>query len=202
MRYFITALFFLVLIPLNAQKVARVIDGDTYVLENGDKVRMIGINAPEMKTEFGDDAKEHLKGLIEGRTVELKSDKGNGDKDKYGRLLRYTILNGEDISLRMVCDGYAIVYTRFKFKKKQEYLECEATAKDNLLGVWGGAANNNTYQKKETKKAEPAQKIEEKTADQPQATETDPLEKATTYLILGVLCFVLLGILSIKRRRR
>lgn len=205
MRYFITVLCFTVLIPLYAQKVTKVIDGDTYVLENGDKVRMIGINAPEMKTEFGDDAKQHLIELIEGKTVELKSDKGNGDKDKYGRILRYTILNGEDINQRMVCDGYAIVYTRFKFKKKQEYLECETAAKTSVLGMWGGDAVNDTYKKKETKKKkkEPeSPQIEEKTADQPQAAETDSGEKSTTYLLAGVLCVLLLVAFSLKKRRR
>lgn len=194
----------MVLIPLSAQKVTRVIDGDTYVLENGDKVRMIGINAPEMKTEFGDDAKVHLKELIEGKTVELKSDKGNGDKDKYGRLLRYTILEGEDISLRMVCDGFAIVYTRFKFEKKKEYLACETTAKANLIGMWDGDATNETYKKKEVKKPKPEhkQQVQEKTAEPPQATEPDSIEKSTAYLVTGVLFIVLYAIYALKKRRR
>jgi micrococcal nuclease len=118
-------------------KVARVIDGDTYVIETGEKIRMIGINAPEMSTEFGDDAKAHLEKLIGGKEVMLVEDAKATKKDKYKRLLRYTILNGEDINQRMVCDGFAVAYTRFKFTKKESYVDCQEVAELASLGMWG-----------------------------------------------------------------
>lgn len=73
--------------PANAATVDRVVDGDTFVLADGEKVRILGIDAPE------DDANstQHLAGLIEGQDVVLEQE---GDKrDKYGRMLAYVRLS-------------------------------------------------------------------------------------------------------------
>ena len=51
--------------------VVRVIDGDTFVIEGGERVRMIGINAPELKDIYGVESKNHLKTLIESKYVNL-----------------------------------------------------------------------------------------------------------------------------------
>lgn len=148
----------LLLIPAFAYaqttKVVRVIDGDTYVISSGEKVRMLGIDAPEMNTYFGNDAKLYLKHLIEGKTIRIKDDIMNQDKDRYGRLLRYTYLNNQDINLRMVCDGYAIAYTRFKFSKKSSYTHCQSTATQDKLGMWATKGAEKLFkQKKEKKKS-------------------------------------------------
>ena len=45
-------------------KVTRIIDGDTFETETGEKVRLIGINAPEISDIYGQEAKEHLASLI------------------------------------------------------------------------------------------------------------------------------------------
>ncbi|HYG16849.1 MAG TPA: thermonuclease family protein [Bacteroidia bacterium] len=177
-------LFFLVSFSCFSQtvKVERVIDGDTYVIETGEKIRMIGINAPEMSTEFGDDAKAHLEKLIEGKEVMLVEDLKAGKKDKYKRLLRYTIVNGEDINQRMVCDGFAVAYTRFKFTKKQSYKDCQEVAELASLGMWG---------------------IEE--AETPAAStnvgeDTITMPKSYFYGGVGTIA-VLLGLLLFKRRK-
>lgn len=52
-------------------RVVRVIDGDTFVIEGGERVRMIGINAPELKDIYGVESKNHLKTLIESKYVNL-----------------------------------------------------------------------------------------------------------------------------------
>jgi micrococcal nuclease len=46
-------------------KVTRIIDGDTFETETGEKVRLIGINAPEISDIFGQEAKQHLANLID-----------------------------------------------------------------------------------------------------------------------------------------
>ena len=77
---FLIALF--LIIPLLADsgdfyKVARVIDGDTIELENGGKVRLIGVDTPETVHPnkpveyFGKEASEFSKKLLEGETVKL-----------------------------------------------------------------------------------------------------------------------------------
>jgi len=67
--------------------VARVIDGDTIVLESGEWVRFIGIDAPEIGEPGADEATEFVRELIDGQTVWLEAD-GN-DTDRFGRLRRY-----------------------------------------------------------------------------------------------------------------
>jgi micrococcal nuclease len=54
-------------------KVTRIIDGDTFETETGEKVRLIGINAPEISDIFGQEAKQYLSDLIENKTVDLQS---------------------------------------------------------------------------------------------------------------------------------
>ena len=74
-------------------KVARVIDGDTIELENGERVRYIGMDTPETVHPskpvqcFGKAASAENSKLVSGKTVRLEKDVS--DTDKYGRLLRY-----------------------------------------------------------------------------------------------------------------
>jgi len=117
-------------------KVKRVVDGDTFVAESGERVRLIGINAPEMKEFYGVEAKEHLKNLIEDKVVELVSDHKSKDKDRYSRLLRYVVLNEVDVNEQMIRDGYAYALLKFRFDKPGAYTEAEIEAKEQQLGMW------------------------------------------------------------------
>jgi len=101
--------------------VYRVIDGDTFVTNKGDKVRMIGIDAPELPSLDGIKSKMYLYNLIKGKTITLQKDNNLHDKDKYGRLLRYVYLNGQDVNLLMLKQGYAKQYNYFYFNKFKQY---------------------------------------------------------------------------------
>ena len=101
--------------------VYRVIDGDTFVTNKGDKVRMIGIDAPEIPSLEGIKSKMYLYELIKGKTITLQKDNYSHDKDKYGRLLRYVYLNGQDVNLLMLKQGYAKQYNYFYFNKFKQY---------------------------------------------------------------------------------
>ena len=101
--------------------VYRVIDGDTFVTNKGDKVRMIGIDAPEIPSLEGIKSKMYLYDLIKGKTITLQKDNYSHDKDKYGRLLRYVYLNGQDVNLLMLKQGYAKQYNYFYFNKFKQY---------------------------------------------------------------------------------
>src|SRR5699024_5466472 len=98
-------------------KVTRVIDGDTFEIESGEKVRLIGINAPEMSDFYGLEAKEHLTDLIENKSVYLQPDNISNDRDRYQRLLRYVIIGGIDVNKKMISDGFAFAYLKYKFSK-------------------------------------------------------------------------------------
>lgn len=69
--------------------VERVIDGDTVVLGDGSKVRLVGIDAPEANEPCGKQATEALRQMVEHRVVTVGSPASVQDKDRYGRLLRY-----------------------------------------------------------------------------------------------------------------
>ncbi len=132
-------------------KVARIIDGDTFETETGEKVRLIGINAPEITDIFGEEAKTHLSQLIEGQTVDLIADNTSNDRDRYNRLLRYVVLNAVDINKQMVLDGYAFAYLKYRFDKETEYRDAQLTATKNNTGIWGNAKKE-TVIKEQTNK--------------------------------------------------
>lgn len=129
-----------------AEKVRYVIDGDTFILQNNLRVRMIGVNAPEISHKrykkkgqaYGDEAKAHLKSMIEKKEVTLKSG-GNDEYDRFGRRLAYVYLpDGTFVNQRMVQDGYAEAYRKFPFEYKKEFIESEKQAQAVKKGMWSG----------------------------------------------------------------
>ncbi len=116
--------------------VQRVIDGDTIELSNGERVRLIGINAPEKKEECFEEATEKLKELVLGKKIEMKRDVS--EKDGFGRLVRYVYIEGEFVNELMVREGFAFSY---KFEPDTKYLreleEAERIARENKKGcLW------------------------------------------------------------------
>ncbi len=122
--------------------VARVIDGDTIELENGEKLRYIGINTPESvdprrKVEcFGKEASAFNKNLVEGKRIRLERDVS--DRDKYGRLLRFAYLeNGRLVNEVLVREGYAYASPYMPDLSKSDFFrEAESDAKSNHRGLW------------------------------------------------------------------
>lgn len=85
--------------------VARVIDGDTFVLENEERVRLIGIDTPEKREKCFEEAKNRLKELVLNKDVLLYKDKSH--RDKYGRLVRFAYVDGVFVNLILVEEGFA-----------------------------------------------------------------------------------------------
>ena len=116
-------------------RVSRVIDGDTFELEDGRKVRLIGINTPETDKCFGDQATENTKKILEGQYVRLEKDVS--ETDKYGRLLRYAWVGDVFVNESLVRDGYAQVATYPPDVKFQEiFISVQREARDNNRGLW------------------------------------------------------------------
>lgn len=100
--------------------VMRVIDGDTVVLcvdlgfeiSRIETFRLAGIDAPEMSTKEGQDAKYFLMDLLDDYSGSLILDSTKDHKDKYGRYLA-TLLGPNNISInqRMVESGHAKPYS-------------------------------------------------------------------------------------------
>jgi len=96
--------------------VNRIIDGDTFNTRKGEKIRLLGINTPEIQHDsspaqpLGKEASSALKTLIAGQQVRLSFDKEK--KDKYGRTLAHVYLrNGLWVNAELVRQGFAHVYT-------------------------------------------------------------------------------------------
>jgi micrococcal nuclease len=133
--------------------VTKVIDGDTIVLENGEKVRYLGINTPELhhpKKEvecFAYQSYEKNKELVLGKKVFLQKD--ISEKDKYGRLLRYVFLDekmstdeGSFVNLYLVKNGFAYAATfPPDVKYANLFLTAQKEARQKNLGLWQKCQN-------------------------------------------------------------
>ncbi|MBI3601618.1 MAG: thermonuclease family protein [Candidatus Omnitrophica bacterium] len=136
-------------------RVIRVIDGDTVKLDNGMHVRLIGIDAPEMRqnpklerdlqerhlnrrTELamGKRAYQFTRHLVEGKKVRLEFDVEK--YDEYHRLLAYVYLtNGTFVNAEIVKAGYAYVYPiRPNVRYAQLFRQLYREALENHRGLW------------------------------------------------------------------
>jgi len=88
--------------------VERVIDGDTLVIENKTSVRLLGINSPEKGEIYSKEAQEFLEMITLNKTVELEF--GKDKYDIYNRVLGYIFVNGKNVNLELVDEGYANFY--------------------------------------------------------------------------------------------
>ena len=134
-------------------RVVRVIDGDTVTLAIADRevtVRLLGIDAPELSdkkgSQWGTEAAEFLRGLLEGATVGLDFDEER--QDVYGRILAYLSIGGHDVQAELLKLGLAAVYERCTCTRKEEYFRLEEEARERGVGMWGrGAGSGSTVSK-------------------------------------------------------
>lgn len=132
--------------------VTKVVDGDTIELSNGEKVRYIGIDTPELRERhgsewiykprpYGEEAKDFNRFLIEGKKVTLEFDVQK--RDKYNRLLAYVYIDGKMVNLEMVKEGYAMIYTYPpNVKYVEEFVNAQQHAREGGKGLWNGLEDN------------------------------------------------------------
>lgn len=90
--------------------VERVIDGDTFVMAGGERVRVLGIDSCEAGSRGGDSATVAAETLLDGKSVTLRQE-GSADRDGFGRLLRYVQLeDGRDFGSVMIVSSHTSVY--------------------------------------------------------------------------------------------
>lgn len=125
----------------STEKVTRVIDGDTFEINGGIKVRLIGVDTPEMKSKnktvdcFAAEATKRLGSLIQGKEVRLEKDVS--ETDRYGRLLRYVYIGNQMINDTLVKEGYAKISTfPPDVKFKDQFIASERRARDSKSGLW------------------------------------------------------------------
>ena len=135
--------------------VKRVVDGDTLMLENGERVRLIGIDTPEMHEsnklyrdsqrtrqdittiqKLGRKAYEFTKNLVEGKRISLEFDVER--YDKYSRILAYVYLkDGTFVNAKIVEEGYASLMTiPPNVRYADLFLKLYQEARQNRRGLW------------------------------------------------------------------
>jgi endonuclease YncB( thermonuclease family) len=129
--------------------VKSVYDGDTLTAscpEGEVKVRMFGIDAPEMGQEpWGDRSREALRGLLPRRdSVRLRV----MDQDRYGRVVAQVVAGESDVGLEMVRQGRAVMYEQYN--DSLAYRQAQAEAKQARRGIWeksGGQQDPATWRR-------------------------------------------------------
>ncbi|NLE64867.1 MAG: thermonuclease [Elusimicrobia bacterium] len=145
-------------VPASTLRVVQVYDGDTIRLSNGEKVRLIGIDTPELHESpklrrdvqrtgqdaatvrrMGKRAREFTDALVFGRDVRVQTDLQ--ERDKYGRLLAYVYLgDGTFVNEEIIKNGYA---TPMSIPPNVRYAEdfrgLYEQAREEKKGLWGKA---------------------------------------------------------------
>ena len=113
-------------------KVDRVTDGDTIVLMDRTRVRLHGIDAPELDQPYGPVAAAALENMVALDVYLVKV-----DEDRYGRLVGqlYHAKKGYDINASMVCAGYAWWYERYA-PDSRVLNDCQVEAQHAPVGLW------------------------------------------------------------------
>jgi len=134
-------------------RVERVYDGDTLVVAGIGEVRLVGIDAPEHAASERDAyylrrgiaaatlrrvaarAKSYVQQQAHAKLVRLEP--GSAGRDRYGRLLAYVYLpDGRLLNRLLLDEGLAVVYRRFDFAQKPDFLAAEAQARQRGAGLW------------------------------------------------------------------
>jgi len=123
-------------------RVKFVYDGDTILIDTGEKVRYLGIDTPEIghegkKSQFmAFAARNFNRQLVGDALVRLEFDREK--KDHYGRTLAYVFLeNGEMVNAAMIRKGYAHVLLKWpNFKYRSLLLAYQREAMRKRIGIW------------------------------------------------------------------
>lgn len=125
--------------------VQYVYDGDTVILADGERIRFLLVNTPEIANAYtgepaecyGDEALVLTKSILNHRTIDLEYDLEC--RDHYNRLLAWISIDGLDVNAHLVEQGAAKVmlvppngYSRY-----QQYKALERSARENGIGQWG-----------------------------------------------------------------
>jgi micrococcal nuclease len=123
-------------------RIQYVIDGDTVVLTNGEHVRLVQIDTPEVQERecYGAAARSLLRRLAPpGTTVRVEADPRLDQVDRYGRLLRYLFRGPVNMNLELVRRGAATVwfYGHDRGRYAGTLLRAAQAARAARRGLWG-----------------------------------------------------------------
>lgn len=134
-------------VPEQIFKVTRIVDGDTFVLETKDKVRLLGVDTPELHHPkkpvqcFAQEAKDFSSRQVLNQKVKLTFE--GSPRDRYNRVLAWIwygpgykkLLNAEIIK-----QGYGFSFRKYPTSKLEEFNRLEQEARTNKRGLWADNA--------------------------------------------------------------
>ena len=123
-------------------RVRWVVDGDTIVLTDGERVRYADINTPEVAHDgesgepYGDEARAFNQKLVQGRWLNLEL--AEESRDHYGRLLAYVFLeDGTFVNGVLVQQGYGhLIHRQSKAPYWERLLSLQRQALKEKKGIW------------------------------------------------------------------
>ncbi len=143
--------------PADTHRCEWVYDGDTIRLESGERVRLLGVDAPEVhhpergEEPFGREAMGLAISLVSARTVELQYHDGDSidgaQRDKYQRVLAYVWVDRLDglgrrepvcLNLELLRQGLARATRAWAHPLYDDYVKAEQVARDQGVGLWAG----------------------------------------------------------------
>ena len=126
--------------------VANITDGDTFELQNGVSVRMIGIDAPNRGEGKWDEARDALTGLVSDKQVYLEYDRYQDDK--YGRVLAWAWVGCEDNPTFLPADYMHLTYNSSREGLKENPEGCKKGRLVNEELVRRGMASAEVYKER------------------------------------------------------
>ena len=143
MKSFVIAMFFLVALASPAQamepaQLLNVVDGDSLLVQHAQRsreVRLIGVDAPEGRQEYGAQARAAVLRLCYGRALKLEFDVDR--VDRFDRLLAYVHCGGTMLNEALVSQGLALaIRVKPNVKYFQRFKRAEERAKAQRTGFW------------------------------------------------------------------
>lgn len=122
--------------------VTHVADGDTIDVDFDDpdppvRIRLLGVDSPELDSRFGEAAKGYTLARSKGKRVTLRLDQLQGSRDRYGRLLAYVYLpNHELLNNSLIRDGHGFAYRPRKCDFSTLFESTENQARSAKRGLW------------------------------------------------------------------
>lgn len=117
--------------------VVTVNDGDTVTAKAPDgvnqRIRLVGIDAPEYDQPFGREARDALAAHVGGRRIAVESH----GLDQHGRVLGRLRVEGVDVNAQLVSQGYAWVFNRVA--PDPDLVAAESAARRERRGLWAAA---------------------------------------------------------------
>jgi len=119
--------------------VTSVLDGDTIEID-GERVRLLGVNAPEYENGDNDcfalEATKELESLVLGKTVTYSFDRGYGRRDRYGDTRVYLYRGDVLVNAYLIENGFAFVDPSKDYHMQEDLEPLQVVARRRHLGLW------------------------------------------------------------------